>query len=249
MKLDKKTSEEIKILQEGGHILALIRDQLAQMATLGVTGLELDAQAQKMIKEAGGKPSFLGYHGFPNALCVSINETVVHGIPNKQAFQEGDLVGLDIGMEYKGLYTDTATTVAIGKVSEKIQKLLEVTKNSLALGIDQAQVGNDIAQIGQAIEKYVRPFGFGIVKDLAGHGVGRAVHEEPFVPNYNPGQKIAKIPSGLVIAIEPMLILGGSDEVLTGSDNWAVNAADGTQTAHFEHTIAITEDGPLILTI
>lgn len=246
--LDKKTQEEIKILQEGGHLLAVIRDTLAQLAQVGVTGLELDQKAQELIKKAGGTPSFLAYQGFPNALCVSVNQTVVHGIPDQRPFQNGDLVGLDIGMKYKGLYTDTAVTVAIGEISTQAQKLLTVTKQALSLAIDQVKVDNNIGQIGKVIEKYVRPFGFGIVKDLAGHGVGRAVHEEPFVPNYDTGKKIAKMFAGMVIAIEPMIVLGGTDKVKTGEDTWAVNSADYSLTAHFEHTVAVTEDGPLILT-
>lgn len=246
--LAKKTTEEIKILQEGGHLLAEIRDYLASQAKVGVTGLELDAIAEEMIKKADARPSFKGYQGFPNALCVSVNQTVVHGIPNKQAFVDGDLVGLDIGIEYRGLYTDTATTVAIGKVSSAAEKLLSVTKKSLDLAIAEVRPDNDISEIGRVIEKYVRPFGYGIVKDLAGHGVGHAVHEDPFIPNYYTGRKIAKMFSGMVIAIEPMLILGGTDKVYTGDDDWAINSHDDSLTAHFEHTIAVTDNGYLILT-
>lgn len=246
--LDKKTQVEIEILQEGGHILAGVLKHLADLAKVGVTGLELDEVAEDLILKAGARPSFKGYHGFPNALCVSVNQTVVHGIPNNQAFQNGDLVGLDIGMEYKGLFTDMATTVAIGEITVTSKKLLEVTQEALNIGIAQVRPGKDIADIGIAIEQYVKPFGFGIVRDLTGHGVGRAVHEDPFIPNFACGQKIGKMFPGLVIAIEPMLIAGSTYKVKIAKDNWAVNSADSSFTAHFEHTVAVTENGHLILT-
>jgi len=207
----------------------------------------LDAQAQKLIERAGGKASFKGYSGFPNALCVSVNQTVVHGIPNDQPFAEGDLVGLDIGMEYKGLFTDTATTVPVGKIDSAAQKLLDVTKKALEIGLSQVGPDGYIGDIGKAIEKYVKPFGFGIVQDLAGHGVGRAVHEDPVIPHYDSGQKLDKMFPGLVIAIEPMINLG-TYEVVIEDDNWGVNSADNTMTAHFEHTVVVTEDGYEILT-
>jgi methionyl aminopeptidase len=245
--LDKKSDKEIAILREGGKILGQIRDQLAASAKVGVTGLELDAQATKLIQAAGGKPAFKGYQGFPNALCVSVNQTVVHGIPNDQPFAEGDLVGLDIGMEYKGFFTDTATTVAIGQVTPATQKLLDVTKKALEIGLSQVGPDGYIGDIGKAIEKYVKPFGFGIVRDLAGHGVGRAVHEDPVIPHYDPGQKLDKMFPGLVIAVEPMINLGTA-KVVVEDDNWGINSADNTMTAHFEHTVVVTEDGYEILT-
>lgn len=245
---DKKTQAEIEILQAGGRILANVLQSISALVKVGVTGLELDRVATQMILQVGAKPSFKGYHGFPNALCVSVNQTVVHGIPNNQAFQDGDLVGLDIGMEYHGFFTDMATTVAVGEISATAQKLLAVTKEALNIGIAQVKPGVDISEIGIAIEKYVKPFGFGIVRDLTGHGVGRAVHEDPFVPNFACGQKIGKMFPGLVIAIEPMLTAGGTDKVKIAKDHWAVNSADLSQTAHFEHTVAVTETGHLILT-
>jgi len=246
--LDKKTPEEIQILREGGKILGQILRQLAEDVTVGNTGKNLNAKAEELIKQAGAMPSFKNYQGFPDALCVSINEAVVHGIPNDRPFVEGDLVGIDIGIKYKGLYTDTAMTVGVGKIDKKAQQLLEVTKKSLDIAIDQLKIGAYISDIGQAIEKYVKPYGYGIVRDLAGHGVGRQVHEDPSIPNYYLGKKSVKIYDGMVIAIEPMLIMGGDWRIKTASNKWDVISKDGSLTAHFEHSIAITENGPIILT-
>ena len=246
--LDKKTKQEIKILREGGQILGSILRTVATSAKSGMTGIELDKKAEEMIIKAGGKPSFKGYQGFPKTLCISVNQTVVHGIPSDKPFEEGDLVGFDIGMEYKGMHTDTAMTVPIGKVSSEAEKLLKITKQSLEVGISQVKPGNFIGDIGKAIEKFIKPYGYGIVRDLAGHGVGRSIHEEPVVPNYNPKNKIAKMFEGMVIAIEPMIIVSGNHRVTTGPNKWDVNAVDNSLTAHFEHSVAVTKDGPLILT-
>ena len=245
--LDKKTEKEIDKMRSGGKILGQIRDELSRAVKIGMTGIELDQLAEKLISQAGVQPSFRGYQGFPNALCVSVNETVVHGIPNNLPFREGDLVGLDIGIEHQGFHTDTATTVPVGKISREAAKLLKVTKQALAIGIKQVGPNNYIGDIGKAIEAYVKPFGFGIVRDLAGHGVGRKVHEEPMIPNYDPGKRLAKMFPGLVIAIEPMIIFG-SHEVVVAGDQWSVQAADQNLTAHFEHTVVVTEKGYEILT-
>ena len=246
--LDKKTPAEIAILREGGLILGQIRDALADSLKVGMTGLELDAQAEKLIKEAGGRPAFKHYHGFPNALCVSVNQTVVHGIPNKIPFQIGDLVGIDIGMEYKGFYTDTAVTVGIGDIGEQAEELLSVCQQALQIGILAVKPGGYISDIGKAIEKYVKPYGFGIVRDLTGHGVGRAVHEDPYIPNYNPGKRLEEMFPGLVLAIEPMITLGGDFAITIAKNNWDVQARDQSLTAHFEHTVVVTETGHEILT-
>jgi methionyl aminopeptidase len=246
--LDKKTPEEIQILREGGKILGSILRQIGEDVKIGNTGRQLTIKAEELIKEAGGAPSFKNYHGFPDALCVSINEAVVHGIPTDEPFKEGDLVGIDLGMKYKGFYTDTAMTVPVGKISKESQQLLDVTKESLDIAIKQLKIGGYISDIGKAIEELVKPYKYGIVKDLAGHGVGREVHEDPSVPNYYPGKKTVKIFDGMVIAIEPMLIMGGNWKVKTKDNGWDVISKDGSLTAHFEHSIAITEDGPIILT-
>lgn len=246
--LDKKTPAEIEILREGGKILGNILKNLGTELKIGSTGLELDKLAEKMIIEAGAFPAFKNYHGFPNALCVSVNDTVVHGIPNNRPFVEGDIIGLDLGIKYKDLYTDSAITVGVGRISSEAQQLLFVTRKALDVGIAQLKVGNHVSDIGVAIEEFIKPYGYGIVRDLTGHGVGRYIHENPMVPNYDPGMKTEKMFPGLVIAIEPMIIMGGDYRVGTADNKWDVLAYDGSLTAHFEHSVAITEDGYIILT-
>lgn len=246
--LDKKTVQEIKILREGGRRLRDILDRLVALVRPGVSGQYLDQKAREGIKQAGGQPSFLNYKGFPAALCVSVNETVVHGIPTARALAEGDIVGLDIGMVYKGLYTDMAVTVAVGRVSAAASQLIAVTKKALDIGL--AQVGPDkyIQDIGRAIEQFIQPYGYGIVRDLAGHGVGRAVHEDPLVLNFDGGEKNVRMFPGLVIAIEPMIIMGGDYRVEVAGNGWDVHSADHSLTAHFEHSVAVTKNGHLVLT-
>lgn len=246
--LDKKSPAEIEILRQGGAKLAQILQAVATKVKPGVTGQDLNKLAENLIATSGGTPSFKGYRGFPAALCVSINQTVVHGIPSSRPFQNGDLVGLDIGMKYQGLYTDMATTVPVGPVDKKVQKFLDVAKKALAIGIQEVGPDKHINDIGKAIEKYVKSFGYGIVRDLSGHGVGREVHEDPSVPNFDSGHKIAKMFPGLVIAIEPMIIMGGHDEVVIAQNHWDVDSKDQSLTAHFEHTVAITDTGYLIIT-
>lgn len=246
--LDKKSPEEIKILREGGKILGSILKNLVSQVREGQTGTALNQQAEEMIAKAGGTPSFKNYHGFPAALCVSVNQAVVHGIPNDVPFKEGDLVGLDIGMKYKGLYTDTAVTVGVGRISAEAETLLFATKKSLEMAISKAKVGGYISDIGKAVEEFIKPYGYGIVRDLAGHGVGREVHEDPHVVNFDPGHKTEKMFDGLVIAIEPMMIMGGDWRVKTAKNGWDVLSKDNTLTAHFEHSVAITKQGPIILT-
>ena len=246
--LDKKSEEEIKILREGGKLLGEILRKVSKEVKVGNTGKELNKLAEDLVIEVGGKPSFKIYQGFPDGLCVSVNETVVHGIPSNTPFKEGDIVGLDIGMEYKGLYTDTATTVPVGKIDKDVKQLLEVTKKALELAIKEVKPGNYIGDIGRVIEEYIKPYGYGIVRDLCGHGVGREVHEDPQILNYNTGEKGEKMFPGLVIAIEPMIIMGGSHKIVIGDDNWAVNSEDNSLTAHFEHTIAVTETSNMVIT-
>ncbi len=241
---------------------------LEKMAKPGVSGLELDQKAEEMILAAGGAPAFKGYRGrlseppFPSVICFSLNEELVHGIATAdKIIADGDLVSIDIGMrwpaksadvagrEQDGYFTDTAITIAVGKVPAEQKKLLAVTKQALEAGIKAAQPGNTVADIGLAVQSYIESQGnYGIVRDLVGHGVGHAVHEEPRVPNYH-DKKLAKwvLRPGVVIAIEPMIALGGH-AVQVGADGWTITMADGTRSAHFEHTIVITADGPVVAT-
>ena len=249
----KKTQEEIKILQEGGTKLAQIMRELCDMCEQGISALELDKEAEERIIKAGGKPSFKGFgqagQEFPNSLCVSPNETVVHGIPSHDLiFKDGDLIGLDLGMEYKGLFTDHAVTVPIGKVSDEANRLLQVTKECLDLAIGQVRVGNHLGDIGHVVQEHAEKEGFSVVRKLVGHGVGHGVHEEPRVPNYGQPGKGGEIEEGMVLALEPMVNLGTHD-VQTADDGWGIVTADSKLAAHFEHTVAATKDGPLVLTI
>ncbi len=247
-----KTPREIEILAEGGHILARIMKDLVARCVPGATAARLDAYAEAEIRTAGGTPSFKGFgkagEEFPNALCISPNDMLVHGIPSEElVFKEGDLIGLDLGMEYKGFYTDHAVTVPVGDVSEEDERLLVVTRECLERGIAQARVGNRIGDIGHAVQSYAEPLGYGVIRKLTGHAVGYGVHEEPRVPNYGEEGEGEEIPEGAVFAIEPMIAIGAHD-VKTAPDGWGVVTADGTRAAHFEHTVAVTKNGPRILT-
>lgn len=247
-----KSAKEIEILAEGGKILALILEELAREAKVGVKSQEIDQLARDLMKKYDVKSSFLGYRAgnhspYPGVTCISINEGVVHGIPNEKVFKEGDIVGLDCGIIHRGLFLDAARSVGVGNVSAEISELMEVTRQSLAKGIEQAVVGNHIGDISAAIEEAITPSGFGIVTDLVGHGVGYAVHEDPRVPNFGEADEGPEIKEGLVIAIEPMVTLGGPD-VATGSDGWTIETVDKSRAAHEEHTVAVTKEGPKVLT-
>jgi len=252
-----KTPQEIEILREGGLILGSILENLAHMVAPGVSTETLENKALKMIKDANGTPAFKGYKvrkndkGFPTALCASINSDIVHGtaIPAK-FLKQGDIIGLDIGMKYKGLFTDTAVTVAVGDIAADWQKLLEVTKQCLELGIKQAKPNNTLRDIARAIQINAESNGFGVVRELVGHGVGYAVHEEPQVPNFDSQEEYLMnivLKPGMVIAIEPMLT-AGNWRIKTGADGFALSTIDNSMSAHFEHTVAITEEGNIIIT-
>jgi len=248
-----KSEQEIEILAEGGKKLAQIMQELVLVCKPGVSSQDLDQQAEEKILKIGGKPSFKGFgpvgQEFPSTMCISPNDMVVHGIPSKDfIFKEGDLIGLDIGMEYKGLFTDHAITVPIGKISEEAKKLLQVTKECLQLAIDQSQINNHLGDIGYAVQKYAEDLGYGVVRKLTGHGVGYEVHEEPTIPNYGIQGKGEVLQEGAVLALEPMINIG-TDNVKTAKDGWGIVTADNKLSAHFEHTIAVTKDGPRILTI
>ncbi len=238
-----KSPEEINRIREGGQIVHRILREVAALIKPGVSTWELNEYAEKEIAKASGSASFKGYgdssNPFPAALCTSVNEAVVHGIPSKDVIlKEGDIVGLDIGMKYKGLYTDTAITVGVGKVSTKAQKLMDVTKKALSEAIKQAKVGNSVGDIANAAQTIVEKAGFNVVRDLVGHGVGHGVHEEPSVPNYGRKGSGMKLQEGMVLAIEPMVVIGGY-KLEYEEDGWTIVTKDHSLAAHFEHTVAV----------
>jgi methionyl aminopeptidase len=248
-----KTDEDIATIREGGKIIHKILRDVASRAVPGVSTWELNEFAEAQIVAAGGRPAFKGVGDdpqnlFPAGLCTSVNDVVVHGIPSKkEILQDGDIVGLDIGMEYRGRYTDTAITVAVGKVSKEVQELLDVTQHALALAISQAVAGNTTGDIGNAVQQYVERHGFSVVRDLVGHGVGYTVHEDPQVPNYGRAGTGTKLEAGMVIAIEPMVNVG-KYAVEFSDDGWTILTADGSRSAHFEHTVAVGKRRAEILT-
>lgn len=250
-----KTPEELAILREGGRRHAAILAELASQVRPELSTLILEEEALRLIKAEGDKPAFLGYQPkgarrpFPAALCVSINDEIVHGIPNEaeRIIEEGDIVSIDLGLVHRGLITDAAVTVAAGAVDDQSRKLIETAKEALARGIEVARVGNFTGDIGFAISSVVKPTGFSLAKDLSGHGVGYAVHEEPFVPNFGQPGKGEKLVPGMVIAIEPM-VNAGSGNIKMTDDGYTIKTRDGSRSAHFEHTVAITEKGNIILT-
>lgn len=249
-----KNKEEINILRQGGKILAEILDKVAQKIKPGISAFDLDQYAFKLIKERGGTPAFLNYKpegaskAYPASLCVSVNDEIVHGIPAKgKIFKEGDIVSIDLGLKYKGLYTDHAITVGVGEISLKNEKLIKKTKQALEIGIWAAVGGKTIGDIGNAIENFVGNR-YGLIRELAGHGVGQEIHEDPYVPNFGKAGSGPKLIPGMVIAIEPMLCLG-QKEIITASDDYTIKTRDGSYAAHFEHTILITEGDAEILTM
>ena len=243
-----KSSREIEIMRRSGKITSKTLSMLIESAKPGISTRELDKLAEKSIRSMGGIPTFKGYHGYPASICASVNEEVVHGIPSPRILREGDLLSIDIGTTFEGYVSDSAVTLAIGNVDAESQRLLRVTQECLMLGIAQMQKGNHLSDIGHAVQAHAEEHGFGVVRDLVGHGVGRKMHEDPQVPNYGVrGQGLVLRP-GLVLAIEPM-ITAGDYQVRTLADGWTVITEDGTRAAHFEHTIAVTEEGPRILTL
>ena len=242
-----KTQEEIQIIAEGGKILAAALKELEKLAKPGITTMELDRAAEAFILSKGAKPAFKGYAGFPYSLCVSINENIVHGFPSSYVLKSGDLVKLDLGVLYKGFNTDSAITVAVGDVSFEAKRLVNVTKKSLRLGIKKAKIGNTIGDIGNTIQRFVEDQGFGVVRDLCGHGIGKEVHEDPKVPNFGKRGGGEKLVEGMVICIEPM-VTAGNYVIRKSDDGYGFATRDNSLAAHFEHTIAITAKGPRILT-
>ena len=244
----KKTDTEIKLLREGGKRLADILACTLDYLQPGQSTAEINAYTEQLFAKSGGRPSFKGFQGFPAAACISVNHEVVHGIPRPdKIIQEGDIVDVDVGLEYKGLFTDMSYTAVVGSVSPEARRLLSITKQSLDQAIQQALVGNTTGHIGHTIEQLANKHDYGVVRSLVGHGVGHAVHEEPRVPNFGKPGTGTTLVASMVIAIEPMLNLGG-EAVETEADGWTAVTADGSLSAHYEHTVAITEQGPEILT-
>jgi len=243
-----KSQNEIDRIRKASQIVARTLNFLESHVQPGITTRELDQIAESEIRKAGAIPAFKGYRGFPATLCVSVNEEVVHGIPSDRKLKEGDIVGLDLGCIWEDFYGDAAKTYAVGKISEDAKRLLETTEKSLMIGIDQARVGNRIGDIGYAVQTIAETSGYSVVRDFVGHGIGRNLHEDPQVPNYGNRGQGPRIKAGMVIAIEPMVCQGRADvEVL--ADNWTAVTRDRSLAAHFEHSIAITDNGPEILSV
>ena len=241
-----KTKEEIEIMREAAQIVSRTLGKIAEAIEPGITPLELDSIAENYIRSQNAIPGFLGMYDFPNTLCMSKNEEVVHGIPNNIPLKDGDIISVDCGALFEGFYGDHAYTFAIGNVSEEVLKLLEVTKECLMIGIEQARVGNRIGDIGYHIQKHAEDHGYGVVRELVGHGLGRDMHEDPHVPNYGKRGRGKKIKEGLVIAIEPMINMG-TEKVVQLNDGWTIKTADGLPSAHFEHDVAIVDGKPNVL--
>jgi len=243
----RKSPAQIEMMAAAGVIQARCLKMLATKCRPGVTTEELDLAAERFIASAGAQASFLGYRGFPGSICASPNSMVVHGIPGPYELKRGDVISLDVGVTKDGWVADAAITVPIGPVTEEAERLLTATRESLFAGVEQVRAGNRLSDVSHAIQARVEADGFSIIRSLVGHGIGREMHEDPQIPNYGEPGKGPELETGMVLAIEPMTCAGGP-EVRIGEDNWAVYSADGSLTAHFEFTVAVTEDGPRILT-
>ena len=242
----KRSENEIKMISRSCQIVADTIDMLSEFVVPGALISDLDKKAENFITSQGARPAFKGYMGFPSTLCISIEDAVVHGIPGDIELKEGQIVGIDCGAELNGYYGDHAKTFSVGKISSEKKKLMEITEESLYKGIEKAVPGNFVGDIGHAVQTHAESNGFSVVRELVGHGIGENLHEEPQVPNYGTPSQGYKLHAGMCIAIEPMINLGGR-EIYTAKDGWTILTADGKASAHFEHTIAILEDGPKIL--
>jgi len=243
-----KSSEEIKIMREGGGILAKITKEVSGMVKPGITTQELNRAAEALVLKSGGKCSFLGYQGYPACLCTSVNEEIVHAIPSGRTLKEGDIISLDLGILYKGFHTDMAVTVPVGKVSPEINRLIRVTKKALKRGIKKVGPGNTFGDISNTIQRYIEDQGFSAVKDLCGHGIGRILHEDPEILNYGTRHSGPEIKPGMVFCLEPMIAVG-SGEIKKSKDGYAYETADGSLSCHFEHTVVATKNGAKVLTV
>ena len=243
-----KSSREIEQLKRSNAIVAEVFEKLKGMISPGVTTKELDEVAEEYILLKGARPAFKGYRGFPATLCISINEEVVHGIPSQRRLKGGDIVSLDVGVNFVGYFGDAAITLPVGEIDPEAKRLLDVTEKALSIGIEKAKIGNRLFDISYAIQQWVESQGFSVVRDFVGHGIGRDLHEEPQIPNFGAPHQGPRLEKGMVLALEPM-VNEGTYEVRVLSDGWTVVTADGKRSAHFEHTIAITDDGAEILSV
>ncbi|MCX6103282.1 MAG: type I methionyl aminopeptidase [Proteobacteria bacterium] len=242
-----KSNRELDLMRQSGKMVARVLMELTKLAVPGMKLIELDQAAEELTLSFGAKPSFKGYIGYKHSLCTSVNEQVVHGIPTDRVLKDGDIIGLDFGLSYQGFHGDSAVTIAVGAVSDSAKELMLITKQSLYAGIDAARSGNTIKDVASAIENVVKPHGFGIVKEFVGHGIGQKLHEDPQIPNYAAGASTLKLKPGMTIAIEPM-VNRGTHKVKVLGDKWTAVTNDGHLSAHYEHSIAITDGDPEILT-
>lgn len=249
MSVTVKSASEIALMREAGRLLEIVHDELAKIIRPGISTWEIDHEGEKLIRSFGCIPNFLHYNGYPASICVSVNDEVVHGIPKKsRILKEGDIVSLDAGLIYKGFHSDAARTYGVGKISPEAQKLIDVTRESFFKGLEFAKAGNHLHEISAAIGNYAESFGYGVVRDMVGHGIGRALHEDPQIPNFAQKRRGIRLAAGMTLAVEPM-IDAGTWEVEWLDDDWTVVTADGSLSAHYENTILITDGEPEILTL
>ncbi len=243
-----KSEREIVLMRRGGHILADVIDMLRERVKPGLSTLEVDEEVEAFIRARGATPAFKGYRGFPATVCISINEEVVHGIPSAhRRMKEGDIVGFDLGCIVEGYFADCAVTLPLGDIPPRVQELLDVTRESLEQAIAECRPGRRLSDVSHAVQRHVEPHGFGVVRTFVGHGIGRALHEEPQVPNFGEPGRGPQLKPGMVLALEPMVTLGSYDVTIL-EDGWTAVTKDGSLAAHFEHTVAVTEEGPEVLT-
>lgn len=249
MSVSIKTSREIELMRKAGHLLEQVHNELAQMIRPGISTLDIDRAGEKIIRQMGCIPNFLNYNGFPASFCISVNEEVVHGIPSKhRILREGDIVSLDAGLIYQGYHSDAARTHAVGAISPEAQKLIDVTRQSFFEGMKYAKAGHHLFEISAAIGNYAESFGYGVVTDLVGHGIGTSLHEEPQIPNFAQKRRGIRLVPGMTLAIEPMINMGRAD-VAWLDDDWTVVTQDDSLSAHYENTVLITEGEPELLTL
>lgn len=249
MAVTVKSEREIELMRESCRLLSIVHNELGKALHPGMSTLDIDTMGEKMIRDMGCIPNFKDYNGYPASICVSVNDEVVHGIPNKEhIIKEGDIVSLDAGLIYKGYHSDAARTYGVGEISPEARKLIEVTRQSFFEGIKMAKAGNHLSDISNAIDDYVTPFGYGIVRDLVGHGIGTSLHEDPQIPNFRQKRRGILLVPGMTLAVEPMINMGRAD-VVWEKDDWTVVTDDGSLSAHYENTILITEGEPEILTL